>query len=198
MSDPSGAQSGADILSRIKPRLREERTQLCLRPDLLDEWEKANDELAQLESQTDAPKRMADNASAGVKGAKALAKRIKDLEAQIEETAVWFTMRAIPAAQWSALTEQHPPRKDTQVDMFYGFNWDAVMDEAVRLSMVDPVFDDQSWAEFRAVCNPSEWRALRESVESVNRAVTKAPKSSLAASVLNRRAATSEPRKAGE
>ena len=40
------ALSGADLLARIKPTLREESTQICLRPDLLDAWEEANHALA--------------------------------------------------------------------------------------------------------------------------------------------------------
>lgn len=51
VADATGPQSGADILARIKPRLREERTQLCLRPDLLDAWADAAERLATKQAQ---------------------------------------------------------------------------------------------------------------------------------------------------
>lgn len=191
MSEP---QSGAELLARIKPQLRRERVQLCLRPDLLDEWETACEELAEAQSRDGAGARLA---SGTPKATRLKAERVKDLEQQIAETAVWFEMQALPKDEWAALTEKHPPRDDNSVDLWVGYNRAAVEDAAVRPCMVNPVFDDASWADFVKVCNPGEWAALVEVVRSVNRAVTEPPKSGAAASVLTRLAATSKSPKRG-
>jgi hypothetical protein len=53
---------------------------------------------------------------------------------------------------------------------------DAVEDAAIRECMVDPVFDDASWAELVSVLNPSEWAELKRTVRLANQAVTETPK----------------------
>jgi hypothetical protein len=67
---PSGApQSGAELLARIRPRFREESTQICLRPDLLDEWEEANTALGEAKVKDMSSGRLATGISAVRHGA---------------------------------------------------------------------------------------------------------------------------------
>lgn len=68
----------------------------------------------------------------------------------------------------------------------------------VRACLIDPVFDDASWAQFLEVCNPSEWQELRSRVQSANRGVVDLPKSELASRILTKRGSTSRPPKPGE
>jgi hypothetical protein len=192
---PHTPQSGADILARIKPRLREESTWICLRPDLLSEWEKLDEELTETRQANAAkPGRMTDKANPDEV---AIAERIQAIEAEIEATQLRVTFRAMPKDEWQVLCEQHPPRKDMTTDLYVGYNVDATEDAAVRACMVDPEFDDASWAEFVKVLNPGEWNELRATVRSVNRGVTEAPKSNRAALVLSSRADDSEPPSSG-
>lgn len=197
MTEP---RSGAEVLAQIQPRLREQTRLICLRPDLLDAWEEANEELSKLKSES-GPGRLASRSS---KRMRELAEAVQAVEAQIDETQLRVTFRAMPKDEWSALTEKHPPRRGNQVDQFLGYDNDATLDAAVRACMVDPVFEDclvrgcdhkgcGSWQQFIGVCNPSEWRELREGAAWVNQAVTSTPKSPLAASVLARPAGTSKP-----
>jgi hypothetical protein len=209
-SPPYTPQSGADILARIKPRLREESTWICLRPDLLDEWERLDEELTETRQANAArPGRMTDKANPDeVK----IAERIQAIEAEIEETQLRVTFRAMPKDEWQALCESHPPRKELTTDLYAGYNVDATEDSAVRECMIDPVFADcpivakgepcahidcGSWQAFVKVLNPGEWNELRATVRSVNRGVTEAPKSRRAASVLSSRADASEPPSSG-
>lgn len=192
MSEP---QSGAEILARIRPVRREESTYLCLRPDLLDEWEDANTALNEQQVADAAGARLNSGVSAKTKD---LAKKVQALEAQIEETQIKFTLRAATADKWRSLCDKHPPRKDNDLDRYAGYNRDAVMDAAVRLCLVDPVFDEASWAQFLDVCNPSEWNELRAVVSSVNRSVVDVPKSPLASRILAKRGSGSRRPAAGE
>lgn len=193
-------RSGADILAQIKPVLRVESTHLCLRPDLIEEHARLEQELNEIEVAThdEDGKRTGRLAGGTASRARELAKQITDLEEQIEATRVEFTFRAMPHHQWQALCDKNPPRENNQVDAFYGFNQEAVYSEAIRLSLIDPVFDDDSWKQFVDVCNPTEWRELRDMVQLVNRSVSDAPKSPLASQVLARRGSAQKQPKPGE
>lgn len=181
MSDP---QSGAELLARIRPVKREESTYLCLRPDLLDAWEEANTQLAASQVNDAAGARLSSKSS---EATTELAERVAAIEEEIEATQVKFTMRAMSKDQWQALCDIHPPRKGNELDLFAGYNRDAVVDAAIRECLIDPVFDDASWREFIELCNPSEWNELRRLQTSVNRPVVETPKSPLASRILGRR-----------
>jgi len=182
-------QSGADILARIKPQLREETTELCLRPDLLDAHAEAAGELAVARAEEAAGARLSSGVSAKTRK---LAERVKEIEAEIQDTVIVFRLRAMPQDKYRILCDNHPPRKGNEMDGFVGYNRDAVLDASVRVCLYDPEFDDVSWQAFLAVCNPSEWNELRSVVNSVNRSVADAPKSELASLVLAKPARASK------
>lgn len=188
-------QNGAELLARIKPQLRVESCQIVLRPDLIEEWEQADAELGRAKTADAVSKRLASGES---ETTRELAKKVQKLEAKLLKHSVTFTFQAIPKDAYRALCEQHPPRKKNDLDSMVGMNRDEVADSLVRLCLIDPVFDDVSWAEFLKVCNPSEWAELRHTAETVNRSVVDVPKSLLASQVLGRRARGSAPRARGE
>ena len=197
MSEP---QNGADLLARIKPQMREESTQICLRPDLLDEFEAADAELVKSRAADLAGNRLADGTSAKTRK---LAEKVLGLQEQIDGTAITFRFKAMSKDRWRALCDAHPPRPKNRLDASVGYNCDAVLDEAVRLCLLDPVFDmcekpecDHeacgSWEQLVKKLNPSEWNELTETVNSVNQGVVDAPKSVLASQILARRGNTSK------
>lgn len=188
-------QSGAELLARIKPQRRRVRTQICLRPDLLDAHAEAVEKLQASVNSDGAGQRLASGVSQTTTD---LAKRVQELEAEIDAASPWFTLEAMPKDEYAVLCEQYPPRPDNQVDQYFGYNRQAVEDIAVRECMVDPVFDDDAWAQFVKVLNPSEWKELRDAVAEANGVVKSGPKSSLAATVLTRLAATSKSPASGE
>lgn len=199
-------QSGAELLAKVRPRLRERGVFISLRPDLLDEWDKLTDELAEAEAEAPGNQRLA--AGASTAAAKKIAKKIQAVEQEIEDTQIRFLFRAMPKDQWQALCDQHPPRVGNQLDGYTGYNREAVVDAAIRESLVSPVFTDcsnpgcdhsacGSWQQLEAVCNPSEWAALREAVDEVNSAVKNAPKSLRASQILDSGGTASRPRRSG-
>jgi hypothetical protein len=189
----SAPLNGAELLARIKPRFREESTQICLRPDLLDEWGEADEALKASKAKDMVSGRLAGGVSAETKK---LAKRVQELEEQIEQVAITCRFRAMSKDRWQALIDNHPPRAGDQMDLFAGYNRDAVLDAAVRVCLIDPVFADctqeecdhtecGTWQQFAASCNPSEWKELKDTVNSVNRGVVDLPKSVLASQILS-------------
>lgn len=202
----STPQNGAELLARIRPTLPTLSTQICLPTsegrDLMKEHEAANTALAEARSEGVAGTRMVgarrtQDADAGPDVRK-LAKKVQAIEAEIEANSITFTFEAMPNSKYRDLCDKHPPRDGNQMDQYVGYDREAVEDDLVRACLIDPVFDDESWAQFLAVCNPSEWKELRETVAAVNRAVTAVPKSRLASQILDKRAAASKRRVAGE
>jgi hypothetical protein len=198
----SGTTSGAEILARIKPKLREETVELCLASDLFEEWGAVQDELVASRQRDTSGNRLADGESAK---SRELAQKVKDVEARIAEHTIEVRLRAMSKDQWRALCDTYPPRKGDQLDAYAGYNRSAVLDDAVRKCMVDPVFadcvdeDDEprddcdhtecgTWQQFESTLNPGEWQALVDTANSVNRGVVEAPKSELASRILARRA----------
>lgn len=172
--------SGADLLKRIRPVLGEESVEICLRPDLIEAWSTANEELQALAAQGMKGARVGSKPKAQID----LAKRVQSLEAEIEANSAVFRFQALPKDQWRALCDNCPPRQNNDVDQWVGYNRDAVLDLAVRESLVDPVFDDKAWAELAQVINGGEWNELCKTANSVNRGVVESPKSVLASLIL--------------
>lgn len=181
MSEP---MTGAEMLARIKPKLREESVDLCLRPDLFDEWESKTEALAESREADAAGNRLASGTS---ERTTKLASEVLALEDEIRKTAVTFRFRALTKDKWQELCDQNPPRKGNDLDQFSGYSRDGVLDAAVRVCLIEPVFDDESWTAFLDIVNPAEWRELRNVVNSVNRATGDAPKSELASQILGSR-----------
>lgn len=179
--------SGAELLKRIRPVLAEEAVEICLRPDLIEAWNDANEELQALAAQGMKGARVGSKPTAQIKKAK----QVQELEREIEESSVVFRFRALPKADWRALCDDHPPRPDNEVDQWTGYNRDAVLDQAVRDSLIDPVFDAASWDELGQTLSGGEWDELRKAANKVNRGVVESPKSVLASMILSKPADTS-------
>lgn len=185
MSEPI---SGAELLKRIQPKLPEESVEICLRPDLVEAWSDANDELQEAVAKGMAGARV----NSKPKAQREAAERVQELEAEIAAHSAVFRFRGLPKDEWRALCDDHPPRKGNEVDGWTGYDRDAVLDEAVRRSLIDPVFDDESWADLMQVISSGEWDELRKTTNSVNRGVVEPPKSVLASQILSRHGTDSQ------
>lgn len=205
------AENGADLLARIKPTRARKSVRICLRPDLLDAWQEANEELVRLQmlspgEDKDAakpPETLATKAKAKREVRDALteaAQRLSDLEDQISDAEVEFVFEAMSKDAYMALLDEHPPRESMKLDWVRGYNPVAVEAASVRTCLVDPVFVDcespecthdecGTWQHFEKLCNPSEWDELRRTCVEVNGSVATPPKSEVAAAILRRAAA---------
>jgi hypothetical protein len=121
---------------------RAERTvPICLRGDLVADWEAADREL----------KRAADeNRSADSKegaGLGALVEKVRALEAQMLEHSENWRLRALPRHEFRALVAAHPPRLgEDQMPIPEdrpGINRDTFPSALIRASLVEPELDDE-------------------------------------------------------
>lgn len=191
------AETGAEILARIKPKLYEDWTEICLRPDLVAQFEELESELAEATAKQ-GPRRNADGIT---KRAVELAEQVAAAEQAITESAVRFEFRGLSKDAFRDLIDQpeSAPRRGDQMDALVGYNRDAVGDALIRASLVSPEFDDESWTALVSVCSIGEWNRLRQVAEKVNGSVvTESPKSLLASRILSSRAKSSEPQPASE
>lgn len=185
-----------EMLSRIQPVKKRETATICLRPDLLDAWEDAQERLAQSTVNDKTGARLANAVS---KETRSLADEVQRLEDEIEANQARFVFEQCDPDEWNAMIANHPPRKDNQPDQFYGGNRDAVLDEAIRRCMVEPVIDgDEAWLRLRKACNTSEWTELRNAVNRANGAVVEGPKSELASRIRSSSASGSKRPARGE
>lgn len=177
----TGPVDGDALIARVSPTLKETRTQICLRPDLVTQWEKLNEELTE-ETQKAVDGRL-NQGSVSAK-AKQFARKIQKLEAEIEDASAWFTFRAMPKDEFHALCAEHPARENDRLDMMVGYNREAVGNLLVRVCLIDPVFSDAGWERFSATCGPTEWQELRDASFDANGGVGEIPKSQLASLIL--------------
>jgi len=123
-------------------RLPEETVPICLRGDLVAEFERLERELDQAE-------RKASTSLAG-NGARAVAERMERLREQMAEGTVTFVLRAMPGEDWYALCAAHEPRRGEGGDVDerdrLGVNVDTFWPDLLKRSVVDPVLDDDDWA----------------------------------------------------
>jgi hypothetical protein len=192
-------RNGADILARIKPQRRERKCGITLRPDLLEAHEDAEYDLAKAREAWDAKQQSGTRRNAEKQPAELveLAEKVTALEDEIDATRLIVTFRAMNKPEWQALIEKYPPRQENLPDQIAGYDREAVKTALVRECLIEPEFDDESWAELENVINPSEWETLAETAYQVNSGVVDTPKSVLAAQVLSSRAPDSKPPKTG-
>lgn len=127
---------------RADARRAERSVPVCLRADLVAEWEAADRDLKRIQAQDDDSKEGA--------GTGELIERIQALEAQMAEHTDEYRLRALPRHKFRKLVADHPPRLDEQgdpirADAVLGLNRDTFFPALIRLSVVEPVLDDDDW-----------------------------------------------------
>lgn len=195
----SDAPTGAQILAEIKPRPHEKGALICLRADLVDDFYELNEQLVESQTQDATSARLASGVSAATKK---LAKKVRELEEQIEASQVRFVFRSMSKARYSELVDMNPPREGNLYDLHVGYNRDGLQEAQVRESLASPTFEDcetrgcahddcGSWQNLLKMLNPSEFGELVRVAQEVNGMVSEAPKSSLASRILDKGAQSS-------
>lgn len=147
-------------------KLPEKTVPVCLRGDLVAEFEK-------LDRQLEEARRKPSDSLAG-SGEGEIIDAMEALREQMREHTYDVVMRAKSKREWRALCSQHPPRKtdDGEVDrrdVLLGVNAETFFDAIVRLCMVDPEMDDTTWQRFEAALTDKQFEELADAAWSVNR-----------------------------
>jgi hypothetical protein len=132
-----------DFKARLKAAKLPERTvSICLRGDLVAEFEELERQLAEA-IRTPATSLEGD-------GSGPIAERMEELRRQMLEDTTPFRLRAMPKPRWRAFVGEHPPRKgdDGEIDdrdRIIGVNVDTFYTALIRASVVEPALDDEDW-----------------------------------------------------
>lgn len=215
MSNTRKPRNGAELLKSVQPKLARDTANICLRPDLLNEYNQAVIELDRLR---DEGERLAKEAGGSKGGRLASAKtpdqveneqaqrkqaeKVRGIEDRMAKFEVPFEFEAMDKDKWRDLCDSNPPREGNQIDLYTGYNRDVVLDEAVRPSLMDPEFDDcddngcehadcYTWQYLVRLLNFGQWNRMRDTAERVNNGVAEVPKSKTASDILSRVAAES-------
>jgi hypothetical protein len=137
----------ADLLAQARPA--ERTVLLCLRGDLVAEFEELERQLAK------AKDRNADSL-AGT-GAPAIAAKMEELRGEMEQYSVTFRLRTLPRRAYQKLLAENPPRRDpnkpdqilpadAQLDNQSDANAETFWFALARACVVEPAMDDEQWA----------------------------------------------------
>ncbi|GLZ62880.1 hypothetical protein [Micromonospora sp. NBRC 107095] len=132
-----------DVKQLIKgARLPEDTVSLCLRADLVAEYERVQAEHAKaLEA--------AGDSLAGSGGAvQALDEQLTELRQEMTGSTLTLTLRALPSHHYQALMDEHPPRvTDEGVNPRdrLGFNSSTFFQALARTCLISPDLDDEDW-----------------------------------------------------
>lgn len=175
----------ADLIARAKPR--ETTVSLCLRGDLVAEFEALDAELTNLTItagwKTDEPM-----AEAG-----ALADRLETLRAEMAEDTVVVRFQALKRIEWEALVDAHPGRTPDEA-----FNFSTFPLALIAASAVDPAMTEQEASDLLDVLNEGQRVALFDAAYTVNQEATAVPFSASASAVSRWREQKSKQPEPGE
>lgn len=160
-----------DILGQIK--LPERIYNLCVRADLRGEWEQAEQTLAAAE--VEARDSLAGMSAAG----KAIAKRLRELEAQMAEHTVPIALRALTHRALSDLLAAHPPREDEA-----SFNVDTFGVGLLAACAVNPAMTEEQAGQLIDRLTHGQWDDLFNTMWALNRSSVDVPKSRRASEAL--------------
>lgn len=170
-------------------RTRPERTvELCLDAALAAEHEALDQQLREL---PDDPNAGMEDGGARV----ALAEQIRALEGRMREATYPFKVRALKRADYRALKDQCPPRRDEtgEVDARderRGFNIDRLYDLLIPASIIDPALPEPQLREALDDLTTGQYIELGNAAFAVNEGVLEGVPFSRAASAILRSSGT--------
>lgn len=116
-----------------------------------------------------------------------IAREIAELEAELDEARVPFTVRAVSRKQWADLMAAHPPtQQQRQVSPGLDHNPETFPLAALAASAVEPAMTLDAVHRLEAALNHSQFQLLWQATLDVNVGGTGLPKSRTAGLILHR------------
>lgn len=210
MSDVAAALAAAngkapdvDIKALLRSSRRAERSvPICLRGDLVAQFEELDRQLAEAATRSAAKPNDTRLANPAVAEGQRLAEAMLALQDQMRSSTVMFRLRALAPKRWQELTAEHPPRKGDDGKVHEedqtGVNMATFFEPLLRESVVDPVLDDDDWVLLYGRDEPdpndpdaghhglsdAQFDLLSGAAWSLNRRVVDVPFSSAASRIL--------------
>lgn len=162
-------------------KLPEETVPICLRGDLVAEFERLERDLEE------AQKRTVDSLAGN--GARPIAQRMEEIREQMAESTVTFRLRALASEAWYDLTEAHPPRVDGDGVVLkrdrLGVNTETFFPALLRKCVIEPALDDEDWAALPTALTAKQRRNLNTAAWNLNQEDVDIPFSYDASQILD-------------
>lgn len=162
-----------DILKRAKQR--ETTVQIYLAGDVLATIERLERQLS--DANADAWK---SSSLADTDPTEKLARQIAAARKKLQDSAVEFRFRAMPAKAWSDLVAQHPPVKADDL-----FNAETFAPALISVACIDPVMTVEQVTELFDVINQAQRNTLFDAAFQANTEGTDVPFSVSASGILS-------------
>lgn len=173
-----------DIIASAK--LPERSETLCVRGDLLDEWQDLEQQLAK----TQVAEHGSDSLARGGEARK-IAERMQALREEMREHEHTFHFRALPATEYSDLQAKHGPTQK-QREQGYDLNWDTWPKALVAACAIDPEMTEEEAGQLASAVSDGQWDQLLRCVMTVNRSKVDVPNSDGVSAILQRTAPKSK------
>jgi hypothetical protein len=169
----------ADLLAKVKPVTRS--VSLCLSGDLIAEKERTERELLAARAEDDRHNRPPE--------APAIARRIRELEEEIDASLTEFVVQSVGRTDWEGLIDRHPAGdREKELGLSFG---PGFVTESIALSCIEPaVMTVDQVSQLEEVLSASQLQLLFSAVMAVNTGSDRLPKSVAATATL----AASEPK----
>lgn len=146
---------------------------VCLRGDLIAEFQRLQDQLDQHNEQKAKDKRLA-----GSKAGAGIAEKMEKLRDQMRASSIELTVEAFPGTEWRALKGDHPmPDEPSPHDMVVRANAQTLFNDAVPKAIVEPELTDEQWAKLDKKMPDGEFQRLVDAVYDLNESAVVVPKS---------------------
>lgn len=158
-------------------RLPEATVDICLRGDLVAEWEQAEKQLR------DAHNGSARTLAGGSVEEAELAKRVRELEEEMRGSTISVKLRAMRRPDWAKLVADHPPRKGNDGDKQLQINQETFYDALIAASIVEPALDAERTQRFLDALSDAQFDKLAARAWILNRKDVDVPFSQIASRI---------------
>lgn len=134
----------------------------CVRGDLVAEFERLERELTAEKSKDNN-----DRLTAGAK-AREIAQRMEKLRADMQESVIEFTLRALPRRDFQKFLVEHAPREGNSQDRMLGYNSETLTEDLVRASIVSPELTDEQWGTVSDRMTAAQWQEFVTVANALN------------------------------
>jgi hypothetical protein len=167
-------------------RPQRETVKIYLRGDIRDQIYDLDAQLAEIGDKAK------DTRLNGDQQARALATKIKKLEAEAEKAVVKVVLEALPKKEWRELVAKHPA-----TDKVSPFNMATIWDDAIPACWVEPEIDAETRDMFLEKLSEGQFDKLAETAYALNKGDGAVPFSQLASMALRNSDETSKQREPG-
>jgi len=168
-------------------KLPQNTLSVCLRGDLFAPIQALANQLAEIQQQEDDTDRFIKNPDA-----KRISDEIEALRTEMREGTEDFVVHAMSKDKWNELRARHKPRDNEVRDIHTGVNIDTFNAELLPATVIEPVMDDQDWADLIDVMSDKQYEDLVDACWAINRSEVNVPFSQ-AASTIRKSGSESKP-----